>query len=47
MLKQLFPSLITGLIIGKGGEAITKLQSDTNTTIKMSKNGDYFPGMFC
>ncbi|ESO03483.1 hypothetical protein HELRODRAFT_112347 [Helobdella robusta] len=44
LLKQLFPSLITGLIIGKGGEAITKLQADTNTTIKMSKNGDFFPG---
>lgn len=44
LLKQLIPSVIAGVIIGKGGESITKLQANTETVVKMSKSGDFYPG---
>ena len=43
-LKMLVPSCAAGAVIGKGGETIGKLQRDTGTKMKMSKNQDTFPG---
>lgn len=44
MLKQLIPSTMAGVILGKGGDTINKLQTETATNIKMSKSGDFYPG---
>ncbi|XP_022091268.1 RNA-binding protein Nova-1-like [Acanthaster planci] len=44
MLKMLIPSTVAGSIIGKGGQTIAKLQVDTKTVIKLSKNNDFYPG---
>ncbi|XP_038073710.1 RNA-binding protein Nova-1-like [Patiria miniata] len=44
MLKMLIPSTVAGSIIGKGGQTIAKLQLDTKTVIKLSKNNDFYPG---
>lgn len=44
LLKQLIPSALTGVVIGKGGETITKLQAETGTIVKMSQGGDFYPG---
>ncbi|UJR29827.1 hypothetical protein I4U23_017370 [Adineta vaga] len=43
-IKFLLPGTTTGSVIGKGGERIASLQKETNTKMKMSKAGDYFPG---
>ncbi|CAF1114453.1 unnamed protein product [Adineta steineri] len=43
-IKFLLPGTTTGSVIGKGGERIASLQRETNTKMKMSKAGDYFPG---
>jgi RNA-binding protein Nova len=44
LLKQLVPSILAGVILGKGGETITGLQMSTGTVMKMSKGNDYYPG---
>lgn len=44
LLKQLIPSTMAGVILGKGGDTINKLQTETATNIKMSKSGDFYPG---
>lgn len=44
MLKQLIPSHLAGVILGKGGETIIGIQTDTGSTIKMSKGNDFYPG---
>lgn len=43
-MKILIPCITAGAIIGKGGETIAQLQTDTNTKIKMSKTNDFYPG---
>lgn len=45
-MKILIPCITAGAIIGKGGETIAQLQTDTNTKIKMSKTNDFYPGKF-
>jgi len=44
LLKQLIPSHLAGVILGKGGETINSVKSATGTEIKMSKGSDYYPG---
>lgn len=48
-MKILIPCITAGAIIGKGGETIAQLQTETNTKIKMSKTNDFYPGesIFC
>lgn len=43
--KILVPSVAAGAIIGIGGETIGQLQKDTKARVKMSKAGDFYPGM--
>uniref|UniRef100_A0A915HIC0 K Homology domain-containing protein n=1 Tax=Romanomermis culicivorax TaxID=13658 RepID=A0A915HIC0_ROMCU len=43
-IKVMLPTQVTGAIIGKGGEAIGKVQSDTGCRVKMTKSNDFFPG---
>ncbi|PAA71737.1 hypothetical protein BOX15_Mlig000459g1 [Macrostomum lignano] len=43
-LKVLVPSIAAGAIIGKGGEAITAVQTETGAKVKMSKSNDFYPG---
>ncbi|XP_050421108.1 RNA-binding protein Pasilla [Adelges cooleyi] len=43
-MKILIPCITAGAIIGKGGETIAQLQTETNTKIKMSKTNDFYPG---
>jgi len=45
-MKILIPCITAGSIIGKGGETIAQLQTETNTKIKMSKTNDFYPGKF-
>ena len=45
-LKQLIPSHLAGVILGKGGETIIGIQTSTGSTIKMSKGNDFYPGNF-
>ena len=44
LLKQLIPSQLSGAVLGKGGVTVAKMTTDTNTSIKMSKAGDFYPG---
>lgn len=44
-LKILIPSIAAGAVIGKGGETISLFQKETGTNVKMSKGGDYYPGI--
>jgi len=46
LLKQLIPSHLAGVILGKGGETIVGIQTATGSTIKMSKGNDFYPGSF-
>ncbi|CAI2738504.1 unnamed protein product [Dicrocoelium dendriticum] len=43
-LKVLIPSIAAGAVIGKAGEAIGKIQKETNTKVKMSKQDEFYPG---
>jgi len=43
-MKILIPCITAGAIIGKGGETIAQLQTETNTKVKMSKTNDFYPG---
>lgn len=45
-MKILIPCITAGAIIGKGGETIAQLQTETNTKIKMSKTNDFYPGKY-
>lgn len=45
-MKILIPCITAGAIIGKGGETIAQLQTETNTKVKMSKTNDFYPGKF-
>ena len=45
-LKQLIPSHLAGVILGKGGETINGIQAETGSNIKMSKGNDFYPGNF-
>lgn len=47
LLKQLIPSHLAGVILGKGGETIVSIQTTTGSTIKMSKGNDFYPGLNC
>jgi len=44
LLKQLIPSHLAGVVLGKGGETIVGIQTTTGAVIKMSKGNDYYPG---
>ena len=44
MLKQLIPSHLAGVILGKGGETVVNIQTTTRSTVKMSKGNDFYPG---
>ena len=46
LLKELIPSHLAGVILGKGGETIVSIQTSTGSTIKMSKGNDYYPGSY-
>ncbi|TNN09216.1 RNA-binding protein [Schistosoma japonicum] len=43
-LKILVPSIAAGAVIGKSGEAIGRIQKDTNTKVKISKQDEFYPG---
>jgi len=45
LLKELIPSHLAGVILGKGGETVVNIQTTTGSTIKMSKGSDYYPGI--
>lgn len=42
--KLLCPQSIVGMIIGKGGANMSRLIATTGAKIKLSQNGDFFPG---
>ena len=42
-LKVLVPTSVAGAIIGKGGETLRQLQSQTGARMKMSKNNENYP----
>lgn len=44
VLKMLVPNNTAGLIIGKGGQSVVKLQAETGARIKLSQNREFFPG---
>jgi len=46
LLKQLIPSHLAGVILGKGGETIVSIQTTSGATIKMSKGNDFYPGSY-
>jgi len=46
LLKQLIPSHLAGVILGKGGETIVSIQTATGSAIKMSKGNDFYPGIY-
>lgn len=43
-LKILVPSNIAGVVLGKGGETIIRIQEENNIKAHMSKSNEYFPG---
>jgi predicted RNA-binding protein YlqC (UPF0109 family) len=43
-LKLLVSNNVAGSIIGRAGQTISELQSQSTTRIKLSQTGDYFPG---
>merc|ERR1711865_757873 len=43
-LKILVPNPDAGAVIGKGGSVISQIQNDSKAKVKMSQNGDFFPG---
>jgi RNA-binding protein Nova len=43
-LKLLVSNNVAGSIIGRAGQTISELQSQSTTRIKLSQTGDYYPG---
>ncbi|KAI0980553.1 hypothetical protein GJ496_011024 [Pomphorhynchus laevis] len=43
-IKMLIPAKVAGIVIGKGGANINKLQDESNAKIKISKSHELFPG---
>ncbi|XKL62169.1 hypothetical protein PGB90_002002 [Kerria lacca] len=43
-LKILIPSNLAGVVLGKGGETIIRIQDEANIKAHMSKGNEYFPG---
>lgn len=43
-VKVLVPISAAGAIIGKGGESMRSLKSDSGCKVQMSKNQDIYPG---
>lgn len=43
-IKMLVSNNMAGSIIGRSGQTISDLQSQSSTRIKLSQTGDYFPG---
>lgn len=43
-IKLLVSNNVAGYIIGRAGQTISELQSESNTRIKLSQSGDYYPG---
>ena len=43
-LKILVSNNVAGSIIGRAGQTISELQSESQTRIKLSQSGDYYPG---
>ena len=44
VIKLLCPQSVTGIIIGKGGSTLSSLTAASGAKIKLSQNGEYFPG---
>lgn len=44
IIKMLCPDLVTGSVIGKGGEEIKAIKAKTNAIINVAKTGQQFPG---
>lgn len=44
IIKMLCPDLITGSVIGKGGEEIKAIKAKTNALINVAKAGQNYPG---
>lgn len=43
-IKMLVSNNAAGSIIGRAGQTISELQTESNTRIKLSQSGDYYPG---
>lgn len=43
-LKILIPSNLAGVVLGKGGESIIRIQEESNIKAHMSKANEFFPG---
>lgn len=43
-LKVLVPSNMAGVVLGKGGETIIRIQEESNIKAHMSKSNEFFPG---
>lgn len=43
-IKLLVSNNVAGSIIGRAGQTISELQAQSNTRIKLSQTGDYYPG---
>lgn len=43
-IKMLIPARIAGIVIGKGGSNISKLQEESNCRVRISKTYELFPG---
>ena len=44
IIKMLCPDLVTGSVIGKGGEEIKSIKAKTNAVINVAKAGQQYPG---
>lgn len=45
-VKVLIPSAAVGALIGKGGETMRNLKSESGCRLQMSKNQEVYPGLF-
>lgn len=43
-IKMLVSNNVAGSIIGRSGQTISELQSESNTRLKLSQSGDFYPG---
>lgn len=44
-VKMLIPSAAVGALIGKGGETMRNLKSESGCRLQMSKNQEVYPGL--
>ncbi len=43
-MKVLVPSNLAGVVLGKGGETIIRIQEEASIKAHMSKGNEFFPG---